>query len=241
MTAAMTDPTTHRETTADPIQSSARLDVTRMSTRFGLAFAICQVSVMIVMAIVVLPHGGSPDDPALERGQHVLDAIDLYRAGNYAFLLAGVLLLGFLGAVQARLRRVDTSGTLSTIAVGAGTLLAFVWPFAAVLHDVALDAGKDGADLRLLGAWDAVAPYSLAFSALPRVFLVGALVLGLRAAGTNPVLQRTGLVIVVLSLVGSATLVAGAVFPVLALSTLMYEVWIGVLAWRWLREGRPAA
>jgi hypothetical protein len=241
MTAAMTDPRTHRESTAAPVRPSGGIDVPRISTRFGLAFSVCQISVMIVMATLVLPHGGSPDDPALERGQNVLDAIDLYRAGNYAFLLAGILLLGFLGVVQARLRRIDTSGALATIAVGAGTLLAFVWPFAAVLHDVALDAGKDGADLRLLGAWDAVAPYSLAFSALPRVFLVGALVLGLRAAGTNPWLRRTGLVIVVLSVVGSATLVAGAVFPVLALSTLMYEVWIGALAWQWLREGRTTA
>jgi hypothetical protein len=240
MTAAMTEPATDRKSTTAS-DNAGRIDFTRLSTRFGLAFAFCQISVMIVMATTVLPRGGSPDDPALERGQNVLDAIDLYRAGNYAFLLAGVLLLGFLGAVQARLRRVDTSGTLATIAVGAGTLLAFVWPFAAVLHDVALDAASDGTDLRLLGAWDAVAPYSLAFSALPRVFLVGALVVGLWAAGTNVWLQRTGLVIVVLSLVGSATLLVGAVFPVLALSTLMYEVWIGVLAWQWLREGRTTA
>jgi hypothetical protein len=241
MTAATTDPSTHRKPTAAPVQPAGGVDVTRISTRFGLAFSLCQISVMIAMAIFVLPHGGSPDDPALERGQNVLDAIDLYRAGNYVFLLAGILLLGFMGAVQARLRRVDTSGVLASVAVGAGTLLAFVWPFAAVLHDVALDAGKDGADLRLLGAWDAVAPYSLAFSALLRLFLVGALVIGLRAAGTNPWLQRTGIVILVLSLIGSATLVAGAVFPVLALSTLMYEVWIGVLAWQWLREGHRSA
>jgi hypothetical protein len=240
MTAAMTQPATHRQPAETPDQP-AGIDVTRISTRFGVAFAVCQISVMIVMAIVVLPHGGSPDDPALERGQNVLDAIDVYRAGNYVFLLAGILFLGFLGAVQARLRRVDASGALATVAVGAGTLLAFVWPFAAVLHDVALDTGKDGADLRILGAWDAVAPYSLAFSALPRLFLVGALVLGLRAAGTNPWLQRTGIVILVLSAVGSATLLTGAVFPVLALSTLMYEVWIGVLAWQWLREGRRSA
>jgi hypothetical protein len=35
-----------------------------------------------------------------------------------------------------------------------------------------------------------------------------------------------------------ATLVAGALFPVLALSTLAYELWIGALAWHWLRASR---
>jgi hypothetical protein len=213
----------------------------RLSTRFGVAFTVCQVTVMVAMAIFVLPHGGSPDDPALERGRNVLDAADLYRVGNYVFMAAGVLLLGFLGAVHARLKAVDRTGTLATVAVGAGTLLAVLWPFAGVLHDVALDTAATGADPRILGGWDAVAPYSLAFSALPRVFLVGALLLGLRAAGTGPWLQRTAVVILVLSLAGSATLVVGALFPVLALSTLGYELWIGALAWHWLRGGSAPA
>ena len=42
-------------------------------------------------------------------------------------------LLGFLGAVHVRLRRVDPSGVLSTVAVAAGTLLALVWPLAFLL------------------------------------------------------------------------------------------------------------
>jgi hypothetical protein len=234
----MTTLATDRDRTSAP--DPTPLDATRISTRFGVAFTVCQISVMIAMAAVVLPHGGSPDDPALTRGRNVLDAIDLYRAGNYAFMLAGVMLLGFLGAVQTRLRAVDRSGSLATVAVAAGALLAFAWPFAGVLHDVALDTADAGADLRILGAWDAVAPYSLAFSVLPRLFFVGALVLGLRATGSSPWLQRTGVVILVLSLVGSATLVSGAIFPVLALSTLAYELWIGALAWHWLRQDRPA-
>jgi hypothetical protein len=210
----------------------------RISARFGLAFTLCQIGVMVMMTVAVLPHGGSPNDPALERGQKVLDAENLYRFGNYAFLLAGMLLLGFLGVVHLRLRRADGTGVLSTVALASGTLLALVWPFAAVLHDVALDAAAEGTDLRLLGAWDAVAPYSLAFSALPRVFFVGAIVLGLRLTGSAPWLQRIGVVLLPLSLLGSATLVAGALFPLLALSTLGYELWVGALAWHWLKTSR---
>jgi hypothetical protein len=208
----------------------------RISARFGVAFTICQLGVMVAMAMLVLPQGGNIDDPPLVRGRHVLEAVTAYRVGNYGFMLAGSLLLGFLGVVAVRLRRVDSSGILATTATVAGTLLALVWPLGGLLHDVALEAADAGTDLRLLGAWDAVAPLSLAFSVLPRVFFVGAIVIGLRRSGTAPWLSRLGLLILPLSLVGSATLVIGDLFPLLALSTLAYELWVGAVAWHWLRH-----
>ena len=213
-------------------------DVARLSAWSGVAFTVCQLSVMVAMAVFVLPKGGGPTTPALERGVNVLDAADLYRLGNYVFMAAGSLLLGFLGVVHLRLRRADETGVLAGVALAAGTLLALIWPLAGVLHDVAIDTADAGADVRILGAWDSVAPYSLAFSAFPRVFFLLALVLGLRLAGDSRWLQRTGLAIAALSLVGTGTLLAGALFPALALSTLAYEIWVGALAWHWLREGR---
>jgi hypothetical protein len=214
---------------------TAPLDAVRTSTRFGVAFGACQIATMIAMTVLVLPHGGSPGLD-YERGRSVHDAADLYRAGNYVFMVSGVLLLGFLGAVATRLRRIEASGTLATVAVAAGAVLAVLWPFAGVLHDVALDTADAGTDLRILAAWDSVAPYSLAFSALPRLFFVGALVLGLRHLGTTPWLVRSGTVILVLSAFGTATVVSGAMFPLLALSTLGYELWVVALALTWLRE-----
>lgn len=210
----------------------------RTSARFGVAFAVCQLGVMVAMTTLVLPRGGSPGQPALEWGRNVVDAADWYRWGNYAFMLAGVLLLGFLGVVHQRLRRADASGILSTVALASGTLLGLVWPFAAILHDVALETATKGTDVRILAGWDAIAPYSLAFSALPRIFFVGAIVIALTLEGTHRRLRNTGVVLLPLSLVGTATVVTGAIFPVLALSTLGYEIWVGVLAWRWLRESR---
>lgn len=210
----------------------------RLSARFGLAFAACQLGVMVAMTTLVLPRAGLPSDPALERGMRVLDAQTAYRLGNFAFMLAGTLLLGFLGAVHVRLRRADRTGVLATVAVAAGTLLTLIWPLGGLLHDVALETAAGGTDLRILAGWDSVAPFTLAFSVLPRVFFVGALVLGLRATGSAPWLQRTGTAIVVVSVVGSATLVSGVLFPVLALSSLAYELWVGALAWHWLRSTR---
>lgn len=248
----MTTPTATTTTTTTPTPSTDRplgsartappapdaTGMERLSARFGLAFATCQLLVMVAMATLVLPHGGSPSDPVLERGQRVLDAETFYRVGNYAFMLAGTLLIGFLGAVGVRLRRADGSGVLATVAVASGTLLALIWPLGGVLHDVALETAAGGTDLGILAGWDSAAPFTLAFSVLPRLFFIGAVVYGLRLSGTGRWLQRVGLVLLPLSLVGSATLLSGALFPVLALSTLGYELWVGALAWHWLRSDR---
>jgi hypothetical protein len=122
----------------------------------------------------------------------------------------------------------------TTVAVASGVLLAVIWPLAGVLHDVALETAA--ADPRILAGWDAVAPFSLAFSVFARIFFVGSIALSLRATGSGRWLVRTAVVIVVLSLAGSATLISGALFRLLALSTLAYEVWVGALAWHWLRD-----
>ena len=226
-------------TTSRPGHDAGTTDrLVRLSAASGIAFAVCQLGVLVAMSLLVLPHAGMPGDPPVQRGQGVLDAETAYRVGNYVFMVSGTLLLGFLGAVVVRLRRVDASGVLATVAVAAGTLLSLVWPYAAVLHDVALEAAATGADVRLLAGWDSVAPYSLAFSALPRLFFVGAIVLGLRLGGTAPWLQRLGIVLLPLSLAGTLVTVTGAAFPLLALSSLGYEVWVGAVAWHWLRTSR---
>jgi hypothetical protein len=212
-------------------------DLVRASTWCGLLFTVCQLAVMVGMAIFVLPKGGGPGEDPLTWGNNVLENADLYRFGNYVFMVAGVLLLGFLGAVHVRLRRADATGTLAPIALAAGTICAFVWPFAGIIHDVAIDAGEKGTDPRLLAGWDSIAPYSLAFSALPRVFFVLAIVMALRLIGKSPWLQRIGIGVVVLSAIGTAVTVAGFAFPALALGTLGYELWIGAVAVSWLRDG----
>jgi hypothetical protein len=92
---------------------------------------------------------------------------------------------------------------------------------------VALDIADTGADVRMLAGWDSVAPYSLALSALPRLFFVAAIVAGLRRAGESPWLRRIGIVLLPVSVLGSATLLTGAAFPVLAPGTLATELWTG--------------
>jgi hypothetical protein len=45
-------------------------------------------------------------------------------------------------------------------------------------------------------------------------------------------------VLIPLSLIGTATSLVAAAFPVLALSTLGYELWVAAVAWHWLRSTR---
>jgi len=220
------------------VQTVAGGRTIRISAGFGLVYAIAQLIVMIGFSVFVLPKGGSVGEDPLHWGDDVLAAATWYRVGNYLLMLAGMLLLGFLGAVHARLRRADPSGVLATIAVGAGILLSLLWPLAAALHNVALDIAETGADVRMLAGWDSVAPYLLALSALPRLFLIAAIVAGMRRAGETPWLRRIGIVLLPASLFGSATLLTGAVFPLLALGTLATELWIGAVAVRWMRAPR---
>ncbi len=234
----MTMSTIIQSAATQSVPADADNRITRLSARFGLAFAICQLTVMIGMSVFVLPKGGSIGDSPTHWGNDVLDAAAWYRAGNYAFVLAGTLLTGFLGAVHVKLRRAEPSGALAAIGLGAGVMLSLVWPYAAVLHDVALDAAAFGSDTRILAGWDSVAPYSLAFSALPRLFFVGAIVVALRLTGEARWLQRIGIALLPVSLVGTATLLFGGIFPVLALSSLGYELWVGAVAWHWMRSSR---
>ena len=136
---------------------------------------------MVLMAVFVLPHGGlrpvirrsSAGGASSTRRTLPRRQLRVHARRQPAARLPG------RGA--RRLRRADGTGVLATVAVAAGTLLTLIWPFAGVLHDVALDTAADGTDLRILGGWDAVAPYSPAPSpALPRLFFIGAIVLGLR-------------------------------------------------------------
>jgi hypothetical protein len=88
---------------------------------------------------------------------------------------------------------------------------------------------------------DAIAPYSLPLSAFACVVFVTALLVPILTLGKGLSLTGwTGIVIGILSLVGTTTLVFGSAFPVLALSTLLFDVWLLVLCVLWLRSPLPA-
>lgn len=211
----------------------------RAALASGVAYAALQIAAMLLFGALILPAGGPPDLPAAEKAARVLAHADTYRLGNFLMLLPVPFLIVFLGGLFAALRRAEGGPVLGIAAVAGGALVALVWPLAAVLHDVALEAARLGADPAVLAGFDAIAPYSLALSAVPRAVLVLAVAAAVRWHGLAPrALGTLGLIVALLGLVGTATLVNAALFPVLALSTLLFEVWMAALCLHLLR--RPA-
>jgi hypothetical protein len=71
----------------------------------------------------------------------------------------------------------------------------------------------------------------LALSTLPRAILLAAASVGLLNGRFIPRwLGWLGLALAVVSLVGSGTMLVGQLFPVLALGTILFEVWILLLS-----------
>ena len=142
-------------------------------------------------------------DPSV-WGTHVLEAADAYRIGNRtSSWWPACCCSASLGAVHVRLRRADaTRAPQSHRGTHAGALLALVWPTprSSCTRRRPLARGRQRARTCAWPAGTQSRHYSLAFSALPRVFFfVMAIVLALRLVGDSPWLQRTGIAIALLA------------------------------------------
>ncbi len=210
----------------------------RFSLASGIIYAIGQVGALTYFAVRVFPQMGPPDATA----QHVAFYTQqgpVLRLGNYLLMLPMPFFFFFLGGLFGVLRRVQGSSTLSVSAVTAGAAVAVLWPLSAVLNTIAIDIAQAGGDAATIIALDAIGAYALALSALPRAVLL------LATAGVFFHDQRTprwiawsGFALALLSLGGTATLVVGDLFPLLALGTLLFEVWIVALSMVLLRSAR---
>ncbi len=213
----------------------------RFSFASGTIYAIGQVGALAYFAVRVFPEMGPPDATA----QHVAfyaQQGQVLRLGNYLLMLPMPFFLFFLGGLFGVLRRIHGSSALSIAAVTAGAAVALLWPLSAVLNTIAIDIAQAGGDAVTISALDAIGPYALALSALPRAVLL------LATAGVFLHDQRaprwvtwSGVGLALLSLVGTATLVVEEMFPLLALGTLLFEVWIVALSVLLLRSTRTAS
>jgi hypothetical protein len=221
--------------TADPLSRAERLALAA-----GLAFVVLQVATMALFATSILPALGPVDAPPAARAAAYAAHGDAVRLGNYLLTLPTPLFLFFLGGLAAVAGRAEGAGRVLTLTgVVAGAAMAMLWPLAAVLNDLAIDIARHGGDAATVSALDAVGPYTLALSALPRVVLVGAvsavvLQHGLAARWVG----WLGLAVVALSLPGTGVLLTPSLFGPLALSTLLFEGWIVALCATLLRA-RP--
>jgi len=207
----------------------------------GVAYALTQLGAFVFFATAILPRFASIDAAPLVRAAAIKDLGGTLRFGNFLIVLPVPLFLFFVGGGFSLLRRlVPQSDVLAATVLAAGAAMALIWPLGAVISDLELDMAQAGGDAITVSVLDAIAPYSLALSAFARAVLVAALSVPLvRLDRSRRWTGWGGLVVAVLSLLGTMTLVAGAAFPILALSTVLFDVWLLVLCLVFLRTPLP--
>jgi hypothetical protein len=96
-----------------------------------------------------------------------------------------------------------------------------------------------GGDAATVKAIDGMTPLALALSAFPRAVLLGATSVVLLEGRIAPRwIGWAGLALGLISLVSTGTLVAPALFPFLALGTLLFVVWVAALTIAMLQSTR---
>jgi hypothetical protein len=125
-------------------------------------------------------------------------------------------LLFFAAAAAGLLNRAVAGGTtLAFLVVGAAAAMSMLWPLGGAVSSIALLMAQGGGDPVAMASLDAIAPYTLALSAVPRCVMIAAL-----------------------SLAGSALLADHRFFPLLALGTLLFMAWMVVVSISLLRISR---
>jgi hypothetical protein len=102
-----------------------------------------------------------------------------------------------------------------------------VWPIGIAVSDAGQGLAVRGLQPEAILAFDAVAQLVLGVAALPRAVLLVAAALGLRSSGTPGWVSWSAFGLAIVSLIGSATLLDPNLYPVLALGTLLFDIWIG--------------
>jgi len=209
----------------------------------GILFVALQLGAFGYFVTSVFPRFAPIAAPAVERATAVAKLGGTLRLGNYLLAFPAPFFLVLLGGLFGVVRRLPKGGDAAAIVVvAAGAAMALMWPLGGIISDIELDLALAGGDPATVSSLDAIAPYTLALSAFGRAVFMGAASLALFGLpGAARWTAGSGLVIAALSLIGTATLVVAAAFPVLALSSLLFDVWLLALCIVLLRMRRAAA
>ena len=226
---------------ADRPPAAARPDLPAPPTLDRLGFAsgvaagalyLVGTAVFLAVIIPALPPLGAPA-PARAAYYAAMHHDLLYRVTSFLGQLQLLLLLPFFGALLAVLRREERGeGALSFAVFGAGVALALLSPIVMMVEDhLLLGLAAAGVDPLVAVSFDGLVPKSFALGAMPQAIAVGgAAVLLRRRCRIGRALGWSGVAVAALSLVGTGTLVRGALFPVSSMAALLARVWLLALA-----------
>ena len=175
-----------------------------------------------------------------EQSQGVTYALIPYlNAAQMAFVVL------FFGGLFGVLRRAEGgSGSLAAAVFAAGLAIAIIFPLTTMIETHLLFGfASAGVDPAATQAVDGIGPLSLALSGFPQAVVLGgtaALLLSRRFAPRW--LGWAGFALGALVLIGTGTLAVGpGLFPITALGTLLFWVWILALSVALLqRSGRES-
>lgn len=217
----------------------------RLSFASGIAAAVLYLVGAALFITFILPELPALDAPAAERAAFYAEMSRnlLYRSVSYLGELQMVLLLLFFGGLFGVLRRSEGgSGALSAAVFGAGVTLAVITPIVIMLEDhLMLGFAVAGVDPVIVSSIDGTGPLSFALGGFPQALVLGgtaALLLPRR--GMPRWLGWSGVALAVLSLLGTGTLVATAIFPLSVLAMLLFRLWMLALGIELLRRARVA-
>jgi hypothetical protein len=209
----------------------------------GVLYGVVAILGVIFSMLFIFPEMAAIDAPPAERAVFFVEHGERMLVVTYLLMLQAPLMLVFLAGLFVTLRRAEGgSGVLSLTALGSGlVMVAMLYMGWMIAGNITTFIAEEGGDAATVSALDALAPMSLALSAFPRAVLLGAvsaLILERRIAPRW--IGITGVVLAAVHLVGTLTLPVGDIFPLLALGSLVYTVWVIALSASLLRRIKPA-
>jgi hypothetical protein len=209
----------------------------------GIPFVAVQIATIAFTAAFFATMHPPVDASPAEAARGFARAETLVEVGTYFYVLQVPFFLFFLGGLFGVLGTAESgSGALSISALGAGIAMVVIASMGALISSLTPTIGQLGGDGATVKAIDAMTPLALALSAFPRaVFLVATSVVLLESRTAPRWIGWTGLVLAVISLVSTGTLVAPWLFPLLALGTMLFVVWVAALTVTLLRRPRTGS
>ena len=215
----------------------------RLALASGILFVAVQIATVAFNVAFFLtthpPMDASPQETARGFAEHAT----MVEIGTYLYVLHLPFWLLFLGGLFGVLRRAEGgSGALSVSTFGAGVAMVVIASMGALVSSLTPTIGQLGGDAATVKAIDAMTPLALALSAFPRAVLLGATSVVLLEGRIAPRwIGWAGLALGAISLVSTGTLLAPALFPLLALGTLLFVVWVAALTVALLRSTRTGS
>jgi hypothetical protein len=194
----------------------------------------------------VVPHMPPIDAPAAQHAGFYAEQSQslIYRLVAYSSEAQMAFLLLFFGGLFGVLRRAERGGDALAAAVFmAGSAIAVISPLANMFENhLLLGLAAAGSDPLTVRAFDGLVPLSFALSGFPQAVVLGGTAATLLSQRLIPRwIGWFGIALGVVGLIGTGTLVIADLFPIAALSTLLFRVWLLALSVALFRSTRSAS